>query len=1490
MNRVEPIRSFPFPKGGSRWRPRLSLLACAFAFLCLGGHAAAQGTNRAGPTFYADFSDTADALLRNAANLAAGRQWEESVDIYQRVIREFADKVAKLPKDDPAADPSGDSQLYVDLRHYCQRRLASLPPQARAIYRRRVDAEAERWFRQGARTRDLSLLRRVVDEHFCSSWGDDVAELLGDLAFQDGRFDEALSSYRRLVADGSGAGSGLIHPDPDVDLARVAAKKILARAAAGHEVPGKDAIDALARAYPNASGELAGREGPYAEIVADCLRADGLIPASEPDGRWPTFAGSPTRTRVMPSAIDVGSIQWRVDLDPITPTRSSPRPRGIVLGNGPTSPDQRLGYHPIIIGDQVIVCDESRITAFNLNDRPTSVEGATTGGVKIAWRHDENVGSDPQAARFTFALPRYTLTAHGDRIYARMGTNAVPYMTRTGGSSGSYLVAVDRATDGKLLWKKLASDTMNLARAVGRGSRSVGFEGTPVADARNVYVALTDRREQTTTFVACLDAETGATRWVRYLGAASTDDANMAGMGMGMGMGMGGVPVGDYGHRLLSLDGPTLYFQTNLGAVAALDAESGSVRWVATYPRVEANGSERDRDLNPAIVHDGLVIVAPNDASSIYAFDAINGRLAWKTGTLPDDLKLAHLLGVARGRLVATGDRVLLFDVKDGKLVHTWPDAGRGFEAYGRGLLAGDKIYWPTRTEIHVLDQSNGLRFDPPIRLQETFQTTGGNLAAGDGYLVVAQAEQLVVFCQNRRLIQRYREEIARTPDDATLYYRMARAAEAAGQDDLALEASEQAVERARPSQSLDGRPLLDAARDQKYRLLVKLGDRARDAADFAKAEDHYRSAAETARIDRDRLKARLAESNAQLRRGSASRAVATLQALLQDDRLRGLTVETDESRRSLRSDLLIGDRLAEIVKAHGKSVYAEFDQEARSLLSAGKTEANAVKIEAVARLYPSSEVVSDSLLALARLHETEHRPQEAVRAFKRLLAFATTRTQKGIALLGMAQGYEAQELWVPSHEAYLRALAGYPDVTLGDPDRGDEVRLGTLVLHRLGASPFDRMIAEAGGGGLPIPLARLGKKTLEDSVRPLKAEGVPPSGDATRVYLARGNALLPAGLDSERANWRADLGATPIWVGYLEDRIVAATSARVEALGLRDGKSLWRYETGPSGSAKAAANPFVRPSEPGNAREAPGPLHGFRIVEGRVVLLRGKEELLALDGETGMVDWSFRPPTGELNPHLWVDVDRVILQSLRPNALIVLETATGRRRAEYPLPVSQEGWERDPLLLDDDRVALVEDRRTVAVFDLARGVKAWEFRESPEMPRFGPPRLLGDAERLLLVHDGTELIRLDQATGLRRWSRPLGTKDLSERPEAFGVDGTRVYWISGQTLSAASLADGVLAWSSYLSGPSSGWSIDLAGRNLLAYPGGPRPPGEELEGLPLVVRRTSDGGLVQRLRLPATVAESAVRFSPKGAIVVTQSGLWALGPRAAVDDRALGR
>ena len=311
----------------------------------------------------------------------------------------------------------------------------------------------------------------------------------------------------------------------------------------------------------------------------------------------------------------------------------------------------------------------------------------------------------------------------------------------------------------------------------------------------------------------------------------------------------------------------------------------GATLWVATYPRQEPNslgsGNGSERDLNPAIVEDSRVFVAPSDADSVLAFDAGSGRLLWKSDPIADDVKLSHLLGVAKDRLVATGNRVLLFDVKTGKLLHAWPDSGRSLEGYGRGLLAGDLIYWPTVSEIEVLDQRTALRAEPPIRLVETYHAKGGNLVAGDGYLIVAQADGLMVFCQNSRLIERYQNEIALAPDRASNYFRLARAAEAIGRDPLALEMYEQAARRANAGETIDGKSLVGAARDHRFRMLFRLAGSARKARRWDDASAYLDGAATVARSDAERLQAQLLRADVLLDAAPPSRGRRHLRACL---------------------------------------------------------------------------------------------------------------------------------------------------------------------------------------------------------------------------------------------------------------------------------------------------------------------------------------------------------------------------------------------------------------------------------------------------------------------------------------------------------------------------------------------------------------------------------------------------------------------------------
>jgi len=679
----------------------------------------------------------------------------------------------------------------------------------------------------------------------------------------------------------------------------------------------------------------------------------------------------------------------------------------------------------------------------------------------------------------------------------------------------------------------------------------------------------------------------------------------------------------------------------------------------------------------------------------------------------------------------------------------------------------------------------------------------------------------------------------------------------------------------------IDGQPLLDTARDHLYRLLMKLAAQSAAARDWVLADNRYEEAAQAARLDRDRLAARFRLAEVQAQRGEAGRAVATLQSVLIDERLRQLNVPADE-HRTVRADLLITDRLEALLRQSGRALYAEFDTQADRLLERGRAEKDPRVLEEVGRSYPVAQAVPASLAALGELCDALKRPAEAAQAYKRLLAVAPRDADRARALLGLAKAYEDQALWVSAREAYAQVLSRFPDQTL-DGD-GPAALAGRLAAERLEREPFRRMAADRSEPSLPFPLERRWDKRFEAKLRPLAADGVPPSASAGRVFLAERTRLKPIDPRTGQSAWTADLGDEPIWVGFLADRVLAATPGKLLALSLEKGTIVWQSDLETPRPGQPGLNPFSRPDPGAPRREAsPGRLHDFRIVGGRVFCQRGDRELVAFDGDTGLVDWSFAPSSGKLNPHIWIGPQRIVLQVLKPTAILVLDTQNGRSQAEYAREDDQE-WSHDPLPVSEDQVALVVDRRSVGLFDFKRGVFPWVVRESPLLPRHGPPLLLGDAERLLVLYDGSELIRLDPRTGGKLWSRPLGDEDLSERPEAFVLDSERFYWASGQRLSALALGDGAIVWRRLLSGPETGWALALSDRCVAAYPVPSKTLEGALEGLPLVFCRRESGALIERLLFQATATDVAVRLAPHSALIATETALWALGDRSALE------
>ncbi len=730
--------------------------------------------------------ETRAHLERVEAFLAGGQQ-DEAVETLRRVTDTRGEKL--VPWD--AAPSTGEPPTrFVTVRWYGHRRLAAWAheaPEALALYRRRVDPLAERWTRQGIDQRDEDQLQRVTEQLFASSYGDDAAFALGEIYLAKGWHARARACWERIspvlrapsdpqpplsgpaegplwlalrevsfqndwqavesqLTDRQGSPNWLAYPDTDLDLADVRARLVLTSVLEGSLERARIELELLRRLHPDATGRMGGRTVSYADYLRSLLDDAAGWPRAAESSDWSTFAGNTPRNKILPRGNDIaGNPIWRLSLGP---ARSVQRLAPEYLDFGTKRPaesdDRLLSYHPLIVNGLVLVNDESRVRAVRLDTGqawPTGTEGvlfrSTRDPLSAARRSPRRVG-----------VPRFTMTVEGKRLFARMGSPVTSHPTdqETAPSESGYLVGLDLQRQGRLL------PGFPIEPEGPRWS----FEGAPLADAAHLYVALRRSDVRPQAHVACYRLGSGQLKWRKLICAAETP---------------GHGDLEEITHNLLTLHEGTIYFNSNLGAVAALRAEDGAVQWITAYPRTQDSTQERGaanfyRDLNPCVCDQGLVFAAPADADHIFALDAATGQILWQTDSDEGShgSHAVHLLGVAGGSLIVGGDRLWWIDAHTGKILAQFPDGGSGVpplgavnpRGMGRGLLAGNSIYWPTRDRIFVFSRQVSAAGEPkmvrqPIELDvgnASRRLSGGSLLMSRSVMLLVTAEEVIALSE----------------------------------------------------------------------------------------------------------------------------------------------------------------------------------------------------------------------------------------------------------------------------------------------------------------------------------------------------------------------------------------------------------------------------------------------------------------------------------------------------------------------------------------------------------------------------------------------------------------------------------------------------------------------------------------------------------------------------------------------------------------------
>jgi len=595
-------------------------------------------------------------LLDTAERAASGGDVERAVQLAQRASEEHGRTLVRV------AD-----ERFAALADVATARIKAWGVPALIAYRQQYDAAA------------LAALRLTVGHPVAS---EAQRRELARIADTWRLASPAAAALRRLASDAwdrgldlaaAGARTRLIthHPDRDracLDLAAIAA----ACARAGDRARALAALADIERLGAGGTVAVAGRTWAVADYVAaqrQRLDRPTAVPASSgtPDAAW-RRSGAQARP-ANPGAGPRWSARFGaapIDLAPVTWVQ--PRATGLPVAVHAVADAATVVFHTgeeiyaLRVGDGAPRWRTHRLLQhfFLRNDRDRRFDGIAE------WRPALDRG-----------LVFCVLRSLGPR---EVLTNAVRAL---------------RVSDGETAWSSEQHPALS----------ALDIAAAPTAADGRLYLLARDDAQADIVALA-VDGGTGAVRWrtplisaggdIRTLGRDKRDTA--------------GIRVGDCLGAPTLADG-VLYFAGGGGVVAALDAESGRLLWLVTYPRAAfADSPSQLQSRSPdetmartttrlalrapprVLVAGNRLLLLPRDSSALLCLRRDDGALLWRR----DGIDARELVGIAGGGdealALCAGANVEALRISDGGRAWRWLATPAVGELHGGGVLGGTTL------------------------------------------------------------------------------------------------------------------------------------------------------------------------------------------------------------------------------------------------------------------------------------------------------------------------------------------------------------------------------------------------------------------------------------------------------------------------------------------------------------------------------------------------------------------------------------------------------------------------------------------------------------------------------------------------------------------------------------------------------------------------------------------------------------------------------
>lgn len=1459
--------------------------------------------------------EAVNMLLKRARDAAAKaaqepESWPVCVKAYSEILAKHTDKVYlyRWAGDDQADAGGYGLGVYRSVAEKVAEELAALPPAGLAVYRAVNDPPARGLFLEAQEKLDERQLNTIARTYFSTSWGDDALFWLAAIACDRGAHRQALVHLGQLAK----------HPDAGVPQAAVLSQTLLCQVKAGRRAEAQQTLERLSAAIKDQKpgvlriGHLEG-EAALSDLRARLEAAPKPAPAPAADSDWETLMGNAAHNKPAPPRSKVGVRKWSFPISRLLGAPANYQDRAAVtvreMHSGQMKRVTRINTHLALRGPWFFLCN-SRLVACHPMTNPNperpqywypSPAGMWGGGAQPG---REQIYSVVDAPLFC--------TLGENHLYAALGPEPLNRLPRGWGGGQeqkqppNWIVAIGRKKggtlgieSGSLLWSLEPGSDPDFrvnTQADQKWLSEIYFASSPTYSDGTLYaMAVDDAGSSRTAYVLSLDAPTGRLLWKTKVCAGSPP---FLGGGLQPALGL---PV--------AVGGGAVYCVTNLGAVAALEAATGAVKWIRIYER--APGLEVDPRMgrgagvsdfwaaNAPLLAEDVLVVTPQDSGFMYGLDPQTGRRKWQADRAREPApgsgetdRLRWVLGVVKGHLIVSGKKsVFSFGVQGGRAEANTTAVETSI--VGRGVVAGEMIFYPSARKIHSAScketaARSGLAV-PSMALKDECayaepEAEAGNLFVSGQVLFSVSATHVNAYFIPDVIEGQLKARLEASPDDLSAWAELGEVYHVQDRFDEAVATYEKGL--ARPAaRSNDPHAQAQAAdlRGRRFEAFFAAGEK-QMGSDPVKAQQRYEQALNAAQTPEHRVRALWKLAEAALARKDEAAAADLFQRMLSE--LGDVSYTFDPNTTCLAS--VYAQRRIEGIKRTNPKALEQLEARAGKEIAAAAAKKDAGELEAALRNYPHTDAYAQGLLTLTRLAVENNDPAKARTYGQRYMALRRSSLAPAEALACLAWAYERCGL-LGAAKDLLRRISAAPalaDTVLEIPGLTSG-KAGAWAGRRLSDPMYQRPVTNAARGLGDGRLVETWSRPALNVTAALVPAGQPPASMARNIILIeQGSELSVRNGQTGEELWiprpRTPVAARPDVCAWCDELLILGGPQAVTAYDARhNGKVAWTYNVGrPSEEAEEISPEQTLGMQYGGV----GSLT-FAAAENLLALGLPTGQLVVLDATCGQTLWTAkteRPPFFG-RPLLEGGLVAAASQSRPPATVSVFDLATGQKRFEIRPPGNQF---RTTPELAAGRLYIASADERLRAYSMTDGKQAWEF------PLTSPAVALNAGSELVLcVLSDLEVVALDPnaADESRRllWrARP----DSAGQFAGLAADGEDVFLATRQEpkrgqVWAFQARGGKLKWRADTAGEAIEPDRCLAKEHLLIGQAGFEARARGLPSASLVHR--ASGKLTWTRDFPPGRLAAALMF--EGGLVLAEAGkltgFQAGGPEGVVQD-----